>query len=252
MQRARTLTALSRAPAQHVARHRARLHQQARELRASTARGLDTRGRRLGDDARRMERGSGAVVAAAARGATRVDADAKALDRAAAAARARRATELERLRIALDAHDPQRTLERGYALVEDAAGAPVTSAEAARAERELTLRLADGVAPRPPRPAAESRVAARGPVTDRPDVAVSSPAMTEGTLTYETACARIEAIVRRLDSGEAGLRETLELCQEGKRLVEFCAGELEAVGRGLEELQLDALVSRLEAGRAAG
>jgi exodeoxyribonuclease VII small subunit len=83
-------------------------------------------------------------------------------------------------------------------------------------------------------------------------VAVSSARMTEGTLTYETACARIEAIVRRLDSGEAGLRETLELCQEGKGLVEFCATELEAVGRGLEELQLDALVARLESGRAPG
>ena len=35
-------------------------------------------------------------------------------------------------RVALAAHDPQRTLERGYALVEDAAGEPVTSAAAAR------------------------------------------------------------------------------------------------------------------------
>jgi exodeoxyribonuclease VII small subunit len=69
--------------------------------------------------------------------------------------------------------------------------------------------------------------------------------------TYEIACARIEEIIRRLDSGEAGLRETLELCQEGRRLVEFCAGELEAVGRGLEELRLDELVARLESGRAA-
>jgi exodeoxyribonuclease VII small subunit len=76
--------------------------------------------------------------------------------------------------------------------------------------------------------------------------------MTDASMTYETACARIETIVRRLDSGEAGLRETLELCQEGKRLVEYCAGELEAVGQGLEELHLDTLVSRLEAGRAAG
>jgi exodeoxyribonuclease VII small subunit len=75
--------------------------------------------------------------------------------------------------------------------------------------------------------------------------------MTESTLTYETACARIEQIIRRLDSGEAGLRETLELCQEGRTLVEYCAGELEAVGRGLEELRLDELVGRLEAGRAA-
>ena len=68
---------------------------------------------------------------------------------------------------------------------------------------------------------------------------------------YEAASARIEAIVRRLDSGEAGLRETLELCQEGRRLVEFCASELEAVGQGLEELRLDELVARLERGRAA-
>jgi exodeoxyribonuclease VII small subunit len=68
--------------------------------------------------------------------------------------------------------------------------------------------------------------------------------------TYETACARIEAIIARLDSGEAGLRETLELCQEGRSLVEFCAAELDAVGQGLEELRLDELVSRLEGGRA--
>ena len=64
--------------------------------------------------------------------------------------------------------------------------------------------------------------------------------------TYETAVARIEAIIRRLDSGEAGLRETLALVQEGRDLVEFCAGELEAVSRGLEELRLDDLVTRLE------
>ena len=76
-------------------------------------------------------------------------------------------------------------------------------------------------------------------------------AMTEGTLTYEAACARIEEIIRRLDSGDAGLRETLELCQEGRRLVEFCAAELEAVGQGLEELRLDELVARLEPSRAA-
>jgi exodeoxyribonuclease VII small subunit len=65
---------------------------------------------------------------------------------------------------------------------------------------------------------------------------------------YETASARIEEIVRRLDSGEAGLRETLDLVAEGRRLVEWCAGELEAVGRGLEELRLEELVARLERG----
>ncbi len=65
--------------------------------------------------------------------------------------------------------------------------------------------------------------------------------------TYETATARLEEIIRRLDSGESGLRETLDLVKEGRTLVEFCAAELDAVGRGLQELRLDELVSRLEA-----
>jgi len=69
-------------------------------------------------------------------------------------------------------------------------------------------------------------------------------------LTYEAATARLEAIIKRLDSGEAGLRETLDLVKEGRRLVDFCATELEAVGQGLEELRLDELVERLERGAA--
>jgi exodeoxyribonuclease VII small subunit len=64
--------------------------------------------------------------------------------------------------------------------------------------------------------------------------------------TYESAVARIEAIIRRLDSGDAGLRETLALVKEGRELVEYCAGELDAVSQGLEELRLDDLVERLE------
>jgi exodeoxyribonuclease VII small subunit len=67
-----------------------------------------------------------------------------------------------------------------------------------------------------------------------------------GARTYEAASARLEDIIRRLDSGEAGLRETLDLCREGRELVEFCAAELDAVGRGLEELRLEELVARLE------
>jgi exodeoxyribonuclease VII small subunit len=69
---------------------------------------------------------------------------------------------------------------------------------------------------------------------------------------YEAASARLEAIIRRLDSGEAELRETLDLCREGRGLVEYCAAELDAVGQGLEELRLDELVARLEAGAAGG
>jgi exodeoxyribonuclease VII small subunit len=64
--------------------------------------------------------------------------------------------------------------------------------------------------------------------------------------TYEAAVARLEEIIRRLDSGDAGLRETLELIREGRELVSYCANELDAVTHGLEELRLEELVSRLE------
>lgn len=77
---------------------------------------------------------------------------------------------------------------------------------------------------------------------------MNSPMPTERS--YETATGRLEEIIRRLDSGEAGLRETLDLVKEGRELVEFCAAELDAVGKGLEELRLDELVARLEAGAA--
>jgi exodeoxyribonuclease VII small subunit len=66
--------------------------------------------------------------------------------------------------------------------------------------------------------------------------------------TYESAVARVEQIIKRLDSGDAGLRETLELVKEGRELVEYCARELDAVSHGLEELRLEELVARLESG----
>jgi exodeoxyribonuclease VII small subunit len=63
---------------------------------------------------------------------------------------------------------------------------------------------------------------------------------------YESAVSRIEEIIRRLDSGDAGLRETLHLVAEGRELVEYCAAELEAVNKGLDELELEELVTRLQ------
>jgi len=64
--------------------------------------------------------------------------------------------------------------------------------------------------------------------------------------TYESAVSRIEEVIRRLDSGDAGLRETLDLVKEGRDLVEYCAAELDAVSSGLEELRLEELVTRLD------
>ncbi len=64
---------------------------------------------------------------------------------------------------------------------------------------------------------------------------------------YEAAVERLEQIIQRLDSGQAELRETLDLCREGKGLVEYCKSELDAVSGELAELQLDELVAKLEA-----
>jgi len=119
--RARTLVALARAPADHVARNRRHLHQLLRELRASARRGL-VREREL--------TGTRLLV-------LRRKTDAAGVDRT------RRRGELERLLLALAAHDPERTLARGYALVE-AQDALVTSAAEARAAGALDLRFHDG------------------------------------------------------------------------------------------------------------
>jgi|HubBroStandDraft_2_1064218.scaffolds.fasta_scaffold34099_3 exodeoxyribonuclease VII small subunit len=74
----------------------------------------------------------------------------------------------------------------------------------------------------------------------------TEPRQTETPLTYEAAAARVEEIIRRLDSGDSSLNETLALVAEGKGLIELCARELAAVGDALEELRLDELVTRLE------
>jgi exodeoxyribonuclease VII large subunit len=140
LERARTLAQLSRAPAHHVARHRTRLHQLLRELRAVSRRAVFDGSRANSAHAAALSR-----KAAAARGRVeRAAVPAPALERAATAAVERRRRELERLLATLDAHDPQRTLERGYALIEDAEGAPVTTAAAARAHPSLAIRLHDG------------------------------------------------------------------------------------------------------------
>jgi len=91
-----------------------------------------------------------------------------------------------------------------------------------------------------------------GPAEDTTHVAQPLPATppsgqaAEQPQSYEAAAARVEEIIRRLDSGEASLDETLALVSEGKTLIELCASQLAAVGNALEELRLDELVLRLE------
>jgi len=144
VERARHLAAMSRAPADHVSRHRARLHQLLRELRASARRGVGEGSLSVARRALVLERKASAAGVAIEREDARTRALSAGLERAGAAALARRRTDLERLATTLAAHDPQRTLERGYALVEDPRGDPVTSAETANTLDAMVLRLHDG------------------------------------------------------------------------------------------------------------
>ncbi len=70
--------------------------------------------------------------------------------------------------------------------------------------------------------------------------------MTQAPDSYEVALGRLEQIIDRLDSGQAGLRETLELCTEGRDLLGYCAAELDAVSGDLNELRLEDLAAKLE------
>jgi exodeoxyribonuclease VII small subunit len=76
--------------------------------------------------------------------------------------------------------------------------------------------------------------------------------VTEKPDSYEDAVGRLEQIIERLDSGQAGLRETLDLCREGRELITYCAAELDAVGEGLKELKLDELAAKLASSAEAG
>ena len=144
--RARTLARLSRAPSQHVARERVRLHQQLREIRAAGRRRADAEAAHTARRGLVLSRKAAAATVARSAEGTGLAVRATALDRLAADATAGRRRDLDRVLMALGAHDPQRTLERGYALVEDPGGTPLTSARGARTAGRVVLRFADGTA----------------------------------------------------------------------------------------------------------
>ena len=143
--RSRHLGALARGPARALQRERGKLNQKIREIRAASERGLTERAssqRRIGTVVLERARRRASERTEAARERERQRGEA--LERTAERGLRRRREALSRAAVALRAHDPERTLERGYALAENAAGEPVTSAEAATAAGEVKLRFADG------------------------------------------------------------------------------------------------------------
>jgi len=143
--RAHRLGLLARGPERALRKQREALNQRIREVRAASERGIEQRvefqGRIAGVVLTRARRRALEAVRAAAEADAR---RAPALERAARLSLQRRREALRRAAVALRAHDPERTLERGYALVEGPDSEPVTGAAAARAAGELALRFADG------------------------------------------------------------------------------------------------------------
>jgi len=122
--RSRHLGALARGPARALQRERSKLNQKIREIRAASERGLADRAA--------SQRRIGTLVLERAR------------RRAAGADMEKRRDALHRAAVALRAHEPERTLERGYALVEGDGGEPLTSAAEAGAAERISLRFSDG------------------------------------------------------------------------------------------------------------
>ena len=60
--------------------------------------------------------------------------------------------------------------------------------------------------------------------------------MTDAELTFEAAQKELDAIVERLERGEASLDETIALYERGKELYRFCAEKLDAAHGRIEEL----------------
>ena len=118
--RGRRLGELAAGPARSVRAERLRLHQKLREVRAAATRGFAQRGERADRHALVISRKG--------------------------AAGARPASALQRMgafEAAIQAHDPQRVLERGYARVESLNGDVVTSASAAREADRVRIRFKD-------------------------------------------------------------------------------------------------------------
>jgi len=143
--RARHLGALARGPARALQRQRTILNQKTREIRAASERGIAERAatqRRIAGLV--LERARRRALGQVERAADEGRRHGAALDSAAGRALAQRREALRKAAVALRAHDPERTLERGYALAETRDGEPLTTAAAATAAGRFSLRFRDG------------------------------------------------------------------------------------------------------------
>ena len=143
--RATALTARAAAPARAVRVQRGVLDQTAREVRASSERGLASRRERIGVLLAKSL--SPAVGRAGRQGETALvglSVHASALEAVARASVEGGRALCRASAVTLRAHDPQRTLERGFTRVEDEAGDPILTTAQARVAGRFGVVFADG------------------------------------------------------------------------------------------------------------
>jgi exodeoxyribonuclease VII large subunit len=141
--RARRLAGVARTLGHHTDGQRRDLHQMIREMRASSARALDRGAHESGRRALVLSRKREAAIHAVSASQRGLIASASSLARNEGAAPAARAEALARLAQTLAAHEPERVLERGYAIVTDRQGDLISKAATARDRSRLRVRFAD-------------------------------------------------------------------------------------------------------------
>jgi exodeoxyribonuclease VII small subunit len=62
--------------------------------------------------------------------------------------------------------------------------------------------------------------------------------------TFESAQRELDAIVERLESGQASLDEAIRLCERGEELYRLCLAKLDAAQGRIEELARAAVEDR--------
>jgi exodeoxyribonuclease VII large subunit len=138
------LAALAKGPGRAIRSEKIALNQKTREIRAAAERGLGLREESI---RRKHEEG---LLPASGRAARTIGSDRERNAARPSGLLARVGARLDlgqrklgTEKVALRAHDPQRTLERGYARVEDRTGEPVVDARGARRAGQVKIRFAD-------------------------------------------------------------------------------------------------------------
>jgi exodeoxyribonuclease VII large subunit len=141
------LMELARGPKRSVRLERKRLHQLLREVRASATRGQSERVWLASRHALVVSRKGEAFVASDSAARGHLARLGRTVGSRMVAAQKKESQRLEALSLAERAHDPERTLDRGYALVAGDDGNPLTSAAAARERDRIVIRFADDGVP---------------------------------------------------------------------------------------------------------